>query len=346
MRFGAGSLASVVGVLLALILIRPAASAMQTTKWVPAHVVVVIEENLSYDHLVPELEYLFQLQHDHANFTDSHGVDHPSQPNYLALFSGSTQGTGSERVRNPDGSNPIVNGRTQVGSNELINSAPLTTPNLGAALLRSGRSFAGYSEDLPTRGFIGKEHVGGPGSAIDYQRKHNPWVNWQALSDNALGVNQLLSTANLPFGTFPSDETGFAKLPTVSFVVPNQVNDGHQSPAAPPGTNYGKVMDTWLRQHIEPYRNWAMTHNSLLIITWDEDEDSYTPINDHNGIRVAKLYTNRIPTIMAGEGVLPGVYASYIDHYSVLRTIETFYGISPLNTGDSKGAAITDAFKP
>jgi hypothetical protein len=44
--------------------------------------------------------------HENANFTNSHAVDHPSQPNYLALFSGSTQGTGSKR--NPDGSNPIV----------------------------------------------------------------------------------------------------------------------------------------------------------------------------------------------------------------------------------------------
>ena len=60
---------------------------------------------------------------------------------------GSTQGTGSQR--NPDGSNPIVGGHTQVGKNTPVAGTPLTAPNLGASLIRAGRSFAGYSEDLP-----------------------------------------------------------------------------------------------------------------------------------------------------------------------------------------------------
>jgi acid phosphatase len=76
-------------------------------------------------------------------------------------------------------------------------------------------------------------------------------------------------------------------------------------------------MDAWLRRNIEPYRRWAMSHNSLLIITWDEDEDDYTPVNDANGKRVAKRYLNHIPTIMAGQGVIAGTYDEYIDLYSI-----------------------------
>ncbi len=167
----------------------PAAAAV----WTPDHVVIVIEENLSSRNLVPQLTYLTSLMHDNANFTNSHGVDHPSQPNYLALFSGSTQGTGSEAKRNPDGSNPIVDGHTEVGTDAPLTNAPLDTPNLGAALIHAGLSFAGYSEDLPSPGFTGISHTGPPGSGIDYQRKHNPWVNWQATNDNAIGRNQLPS---------------------------------------------------------------------------------------------------------------------------------------------------------
>lgn len=59
-------------------------------------------------------------------------------------------------------------------------------------------------------------------------------------------------------------------------------------------------MDDWLRQHIEPYRRWALSHNSLLIITWDEDDDAYTPVKDAAGETVAKRYINLIPTIMVG----------------------------------------------
>ena len=311
----------------------------------PDHVVIVIEENLPTRELAPELAYLNSLLHQGANFTNSHGIDHPSQPNYLALFSGDPQGTGSDAKRNPDGSNPIVNGHTQVGTNDPLLNTPLDAPNLGAALIRAGRSFAGYSEDLPARGFTGVSRTGPPGSGIDYQRKHNPWVNWQAVKDDALGRHQLPSSVNLPFTEFPTDDAGFAKLPTVAFVIPNQIHDGHKSDAAPPGINYGKAMDDWLRQHIEPYRRWALSHNSLLIITWDEDDDAYTPVKDAAGATVAKCYINLIPTIMVGAGVVPGDYSQHIDHYVVLRTIEDFYGLTPLARHDAAATPIIDAFR-
>ncbi len=231
-----------------------------------------------------------------------------------------------------------------MGTDEPIKDTPLKSPNLGAALFRAGYSFAGYSEDLPELGFTGSSHEGAPGSGVDYQRKHNPWVNWQAVNAGALGTNQLPSTSNLPFTVFPIDASGFAKLPTVAFVVPNQINDGHTTRAASPGTNYEKVMDEWLERYIEPYRQWALTNNSLLIITWDEDEDDYVPVNDANGKLIAKRYINHIPTIMAGQGVLRGSYNEYIDHYTILRTIEHFYGLSPLAVGDTPATPITEAF--
>jgi phosphatidylinositol-3-phosphatase len=313
--------------------------------WTPDHVVIVVEENLSPRHLIPELTYLTGLMRDNANFTNSHGIDHPSQPNYLALFSGDAQGTGSEAKRNPDGSNPIVGGHTQVGTDDPLPNTPLDMPNLGAALIGAGRSFAGYSEDLPDPGFTGVSHTGPAGSGVDYQRKHNPWVNWQAASDGAIGRNQLPSAINLPFTAFPADDAGFARLPTVAIVIPNQINDAHGSSAAPPETDYRRAMDAWLRVHIEPYRRWAMTHNSLLIVTWDEDEDDSTPVTDATGARVAKHYKNLIPTVMAGQGVVPGRYDERIDHFSVLRTIEDFYGLAPLARGDAEAQPIVKPFR-
>ena len=38
-----------------------------------------------------------------------------------------------------------------------------------------GRTFVGYSEDLPSVGFTGDS----AGGVSGYVRKHNPWVNWQ-----------------------------------------------------------------------------------------------------------------------------------------------------------------------
>ena len=104
-------------------------------------------------------------------------------------------------------------------------------------------------------------------------------------------------------------------------------------------------MDDWLRQHIEPYRRWALSHNSLLIITWDEDDDAYTPVKDAAGATVAKRYINLIPTIMVGAGVVPGDYSQHIDHYVVLRPIEDFYGLAPLARHDTAATPIIDAFR-
>ncbi len=103
--------------------------------------------------------------------------------------------------------------------------------------------------------------------------------------------------------------------------VPNQVDDMHNG-AEPDTIIRG---DQWLRDKLDAYVRWADTHNSLLIVTWDEDDDSAG---------------NHIPTIFVGPMVKPGVYAQCIDHYTVLRALLELYGLSPL--GRSAAAANMD----
>src|SRR4051812_47486462 len=65
----------------------------------PDHVVIVIEENHSYNQIIGNscCTYINGLAKAVALMANSHGIAHPSQPNYLDLFSGSNQGvtTGS-----------------------------------------------------------------------------------------------------------------------------------------------------------------------------------------------------------------------------------------------------------
>ena len=60
----------------------------------PDHIVIVIEENKSYKQIIgnQDAPYINHLANEGAMFTNSFAVSHPSQPNYLALFSGSTYG--------------------------------------------------------------------------------------------------------------------------------------------------------------------------------------------------------------------------------------------------------------
>src|SRR3989338_1927467 len=61
----------------------------------PDHIVVVIMENRGYSQIMDMRNgnsYIHALARRGVLFTQSYGVTHPSQPNYLALFSGAMQG--------------------------------------------------------------------------------------------------------------------------------------------------------------------------------------------------------------------------------------------------------------
>ena len=201
----------------------------------PDHVVVVVLENHGSSQIIGSADapYLNSLATDTfgALFTNSHGMTHPSQPNYMYLFSGDNQ-------------NVILD------FTQLSFLLPFTSANLGAELLAAGKTFTGYSEDLPSVGFTGDSTAG-------YYRKHAPWVNW--LNSNANGIPAAL---HQPFTAFP---TNYNNLPTLSFVIPNENHDMHNGTIA--------QADAWMHANLDSYVQWAKAHNSLLIVTFDEDEN-------------------------------------------------------------------------
>ncbi len=256
--------------------------AAAATASVPAltHVIVVMEENHGYEEIIgsPQAPYINRILRAAALFTKSYAVSHPSLPNYLALYCGSTLGVTDD-------------------------SCPLSFKerNLQSELLDAKLTFAGYSEDLPATGaevcFAGY-----------YARKHVPWAYFPA--DRPAN--------NRPFTDFPNN---LSELPTVSWVIPNQINDMHSGPI--------QQADRWLQRNLSRYVAWAQRNNSLLIVDWDEDSGGFN---------------NHIPTIFVGPMVKPGRYSERINHYNVLRTIEDMYGLSHL--GQSAAAApIVDVWR-
>ncbi len=239
----------------------------------PAHVVIVVEENRGNILGNSAAPFMNALATHGANMTQSFAETHPSEPNYLALFAGSTLGVTRDSC-------PVSGGNT---------------PNLGSELLSAGYTFAGYAEDLPT--------AGSPAcSAGKYARKHVPWANFT----NVPPAN------SLPFSAFPMNN--YANLPTVSFVIPNNDDNMHDGSIA--------QADAWLSRNLSGYANWAVANDSLLIVTWDEDDDSSR---------------NQIATMIYGAHVQPGTYPEQINHYSVLSTLEQMYGLP--KTGNAANAA-------
>ncbi|MBR7837283.1 acid phosphatase [Actinospica durhamensis] len=243
--------------------VKPAAATLPT----PAHIVIVMEENHSYSDIIgnSSAPYMNTLASEGALMTSSYGVTHPSEPNYMALFYGSTDGLSADTC-------PVTTS---------------TTANLGSELLTAGYTFKGYSEGLPKTGSTSC-------TSGEYARKHSPWINFSAIP----------TADSLPFTSFPSS-SNYASLPTVSFVIPNLDDDMHDGTIA--------AADTWLKTNISAYATWAQSNNSLLIVTWDEDD--YTE-------------NNQVPTIFVGQNVVKGDYDETINHYNVLATVEQMYGLT------------------
>lgn len=268
------------------------------------HVIVVIEENHGYSKLIGSslVPYINRLAEGGALFTNSHGVTHPSQPNYLALFSGSTQNVTDD--------------------NCLESVTPYTTPNLAAALIRKKYTFKGYAQTMPSAGYTDcKYEVSPVTDAYLYARKHAPWINWQGNKKN-----NIPPSVSLPMTQFPTD---FTQLPTVAFVIPDMDHDMHNLGGAGGDTAALVRGDQWLQDNISAYAEWAKTHNSLLIVTYDEDDYE----NGKN---------NQIPTIFYGANIKAGKYNEYINHYSVLHTLEAMYHLPIADT--TSATPITDVW--
>ncbi|MEU4932629.1 alkaline phosphatase family protein [Streptomyces yokosukanensis] len=233
----------------------------------PDHVVVVVFENHAYSQVVgsSSAPYINSLKSGGANLTQSYAETHPSQPNYYALFSGSTQGVTDDSCVTPGFS---------------------SAPNLASEVIDAGRSWASYNESLPSEGAT-------TCSSGKYAQKHNPWF----------GFSNVPTSSAKTFDQFPTD---YSTLPQMSVVTPNLCSDMHDCSVS--------TGDTWLKNNLGAYATWAKTHNSLLVLTFDEDN---------------RLSGNRIPTVLYGQPVTAGSSSSTTyNHYDLLRTLEDSQGLT------------------
>jgi phosphatidylinositol-3-phosphatase len=132
-----------------------------------------------------------------------------------------------------------------------------------------------------------------------YVRKHNPWVNFGTLP----------ASTNRPLTAFPRD---YNKAADRGVCEPEHVSRH----ARLLGPHRGPLDEKALR----PVRALAPGHNSWLIATFDENA----------GGRVKPIFT-----ILVGEGIRPGRHGEWMNHYTLLRTIQAAYGLPAL--GRAKG---------
>jgi acid phosphatase len=205
---------------------------------VPAadHVVVVVMENRSVGQ-VRYQPYTAGLMAAGAWFASSYGIGYPSQPNYFALWSGSTQGVTSDACPAP--------------------GAPFGSANLGQACEATGKTWRSYAENLATAGATDCSFDGDASTGL-YTRKHAPWTYFSNVDHSN----------ERPYTDLAADLAA-GQLPNLAFVLPNNCHNTHDlyvdpSCDVPQG-------DAWLAANMPPILA-ALGPNDVLILTWDEDD--------------------------------------------------------------------------
>ncbi len=158
------------------------------------HVWVIVMENRSADQVIgsSQAPFLNGLAQRYGVATDYRGVAHPSEPNYLALISGSTQGVSDDGVHDI--------------------SAPTVLGQLEAA----GRTWGVYAEHVPGGCYRGATAKGGPDGAGTYARKHEPAISFTSVSSNPDRCANITD-----FSHFRPGETDF------SLIIPDMCHDMH-----------------------------------------------------------------------------------------------------------------------
>jgi hypothetical protein len=204
------------------------------------HIFVIVMENVGYENVIGSVNapYINEtLLPQAALYTNSFAVTHPSLPNYLALFAGSTFSVTNDNC---------INGTPPNG--------PFDAPNLYSALKGVGKKALAYMEDLPYDGYSGCQ------SGL-YVQRHNPFMYFNTAA-----------TSNVPYSAsvvYSGPYASTATWPDLTFISPNLLNDMHDGVSVAIQVSNG---DSWLSRSLPPLINYARNHNGLIILTMDEND--------------------------------------------------------------------------
>jgi len=242
------------------------------------HIYVIVMENREYGTIVgnPDAPYINGLIARYGLATNYRAVAHPSQPNYIALFSGSTQGVTDNGVHR------------------------LSRRNLVDQLAAHGISWRVFAQNVPLGCFTGATASGGPDGPGEYARKHEPAISFTSITRRPSRCAKIRD-----FSHFSPSIARF------ELIVPNMCNSMHDCSTA--------KGDAFLRGFMPKILKSPAMTGSVVFLTWDEGSS-----NLGGGGRIA--------TVVIGPTVKRGYHsATRHSHYSLLRTIETAWGLGCLN---------------
>ncbi len=172
------------------------------------HVYLIIFENHGYDTVVKgtQMPYLKSLIAKGGLATAYQAVSRPSQPNYIALFSGDVHDIDDDNIHNIDAA------------------------NLADQLEGNGHSWSVSAENVPGGCFKGATASGGRDGPGTYARKHEPAISFVSISGDPVRCARIHDLT-----AFNPAEADF------QLIVPNLCNDAHDCPLSTADTWLSKL---------------------------------------------------------------------------------------------------------
>jgi len=191
------------------------------------------------------------------------------------------------------------------------NRCDTPSPNIVGQLDAAGISWKAYFEDLTSNGRPGTP------TAL-YNPHYNPFVYYEAVRSTVLGRSRIVDFDEL------RHDLGQGRLPRFSWIAPGVRHDGHNSSL--------RAADRYAASLVPKVLH-ALGPHGVLYVTWDEGARS-----DHSGVRGARG-GGHVALIAAGGAARRGATTPvWANHYALLRTIETGFGLRLLGRA---GAATT-----
>jgi alpha-glucosidase (family GH31 glycosyl hydrolase) len=222
---------------------------------------------------------------------------HPSEPNYLWLEAGTNFGILDD---NP----PSTNHQS-------------TAAHFVTQLKNAGVSWKTYQENIDGSSCPTTDNY-------PYAVRHNPFAFFDDVTTSA---SPPCTSVMRPFTELANDIANNT-LAHYNFITPNVCSDGHDSCA--PTNNPVKQTDNWLAANLPMIlSSSAYQNNGLIIITWDEGENSSD---------------GPIGMIVLSSFAKGGGYHGTIryTHGATLRTLQKIFGVNPLLGGAANAPDLSD----
>ena len=195
--------------------------------------------------------------------------------------------------------------------------SPITLPTIVDSIESAGLTWKAYMEDMPSNCYQDDFGL--------YVARHDPFVYFNHVVTSPFECD-LVVPAETNSSRMISDLNSTITASNFMWLTPNLCNDMHNCSVS--------VGDKYLSLIVPEILNSTVfqTRPAALFVTWDEGWSSNS---------------THVPAIWAGPSIRNNYTSSFRhNHYSLLKTLETVWHLSPLTASDAQASAMTEFLKP